>query len=132
MLTQSISFVFCSSFLLHRERERDFHVRYATCYGKQNICFFLLVSRAYINFNQSYLCCDFNEQFDDIGHHGTKIVIYNLWHNDGGDMELDFELDEEVCIYLLPSTCWHFYFQFVFNMLFVNLLNLKLNLHLKS
>ncbi|XP_031505086.1 protein MICRORCHIDIA 6 isoform X2 [Nymphaea colorata] len=34
-------------------------------------------------------------QFDDIGHHGTKIVIYNLWHNDDGDMELDFESDEE-------------------------------------
>ncbi|CAN6456014.1 unnamed protein product [Victoria cruziana] len=34
-------------------------------------------------------------QFDDIGHHGTKIVIYNLWLNDDGDMELDFESDEE-------------------------------------
>ncbi|THF97070.1 hypothetical protein TEA_020494 [Camellia sinensis var. sinensis] len=34
-------------------------------------------------------------QFDDIGNHGTKIVIYNLWLNDNGDMELDFDLDAE-------------------------------------
>ncbi|MQL80396.1 hypothetical protein Taro_012842 [Colocasia esculenta] len=33
------------------------------------------------------------EQFDDIGHHGTKIIIYNLWFNDEGEMELDFEFD---------------------------------------
>ncbi|XP_074370970.1 protein MICRORCHIDIA 6-like isoform X2 [Apium graveolens] len=35
------------------------------------------------------------EQFDDIGHHGTKIVIYNLWLNDREDMELDFDSDAE-------------------------------------
>ncbi|GMP30271.1 hypothetical protein CsSME_00005013 [Camellia sinensis var. sinensis] len=35
------------------------------------------------------------KQFDDIGNHGTKIVIYNLWLNDNGDMELDFDLDAE-------------------------------------
>lgn len=35
-------------------------------------------------------------QFDDIGHHGTKIVIYNLWLNDNGDMELDLNFDVEV------------------------------------
>ncbi|KAJ9683404.1 hypothetical protein PVL29_019125 [Vitis rotundifolia] len=34
-------------------------------------------------------------QFDDIGQHGTKIVIYNLWLNDEGDMELDFDSDVE-------------------------------------
>ncbi|KAF7135142.1 hypothetical protein RHSIM_Rhsim08G0052000 [Rhododendron simsii] len=34
-------------------------------------------------------------QFDDIGHHGTKIVIYNLWLNDNGDMELDLNFDVE-------------------------------------
>ncbi|KAA8530215.1 hypothetical protein F0562_004924 [Nyssa sinensis] len=34
-------------------------------------------------------------QFDDIGQHGTKIVIYNLWLNDEGDMELDFDFDAE-------------------------------------
>ncbi|CAL5325693.1 unnamed protein product [Camellia sinensis] len=36
-----------------------------------------------------------NSHFDDIGNHGTKIVIYNLWLNDNGDMELDFDLDAE-------------------------------------
>ncbi|WOG96423.1 hypothetical protein DCAR_0415758 [Daucus carota subsp. sativus] len=35
------------------------------------------------------------EQFDDIGQHGTKIVIYNLWLNDTEDMELDFDSDAE-------------------------------------
>ncbi|KAK1281453.1 hypothetical protein QJS04_geneDACA002782 [Acorus gramineus] len=33
--------------------------------------------------------------FDDIGCHGTKVIIYNLWHNDDGDMELDFDSDIE-------------------------------------
>ncbi|KAH7851030.1 hypothetical protein Vadar_006300 [Vaccinium darrowii] len=35
------------------------------------------------------------KQFDDVGHHGTKIVIYNLWLNDNGDTELDFDFDME-------------------------------------
>ncbi|CAL5325694.1 unnamed protein product [Camellia sinensis] len=35
------------------------------------------------------------KQFDDIGNHGTKIVIDNLWLNDNGAMELDFDLDAE-------------------------------------
>ncbi|KAI3959257.1 hypothetical protein MKW92_014636 [Papaver armeniacum] len=30
-------------------------------------------------------------QFNDIGKHGTKIIIYNLWFTDDGEMELDFE-----------------------------------------
>ncbi|KAM0932844.1 putative histidine kinase/HSP90-like ATPase superfamily, morc, S5 domain 2 [Dioscorea sansibarensis] len=33
------------------------------------------------------------KQFEDIGSHGTKIVIFNLWYNDDGGMELDFESD---------------------------------------
>ncbi|KAG0487411.1 hypothetical protein HPP92_009506 [Vanilla planifolia] len=33
------------------------------------------------------------KQFDDIGHHGTKIIVFNLWHNDDGIMELDFVTD---------------------------------------
>ncbi|XP_010923147.2 protein MICRORCHIDIA 6 isoform X2 [Elaeis guineensis] len=33
------------------------------------------------------------KQFDDVGHHGTKIIVYNLWLNDDGHMELDFESD---------------------------------------
>ncbi|XP_057804508.1 protein MICRORCHIDIA 6 [Salvia miltiorrhiza] len=35
------------------------------------------------------------QQCDDIGPHGTKIIVYNLWHNDDGKMELDFETDPE-------------------------------------
>ncbi|KAF6135022.1 hypothetical protein GIB67_014071 [Kingdonia uniflora] len=33
------------------------------------------------------------KQFDDIGDHGTKVIIYNLWFSDDGDLELDFESD---------------------------------------
>ncbi|XP_042501279.1 protein MICRORCHIDIA 6-like isoform X5 [Macadamia integrifolia] len=33
--------------------------------------------------------------FNGMGDHGTKVVIYNLWFNDDGDMELDFEADPE-------------------------------------
>jgi hypothetical protein len=36
-------------------------------------------------------------QFDDMGEHGTKIIVYNLWFNDDGDMELDFNSDTKVC-----------------------------------
>ncbi|MCL7049651.1 hypothetical protein MKW94_008329, partial [Papaver nudicaule] len=35
------------------------------------------------------------KQFDDIGQHGTKVIIYNLWFTDDGEMELDFESDAE-------------------------------------
>ncbi|PIN20254.1 MORC family ATPase [Handroanthus impetiginosus] len=35
------------------------------------------------------------KQFDEIGPHGTKIIIYNLWHDDVGNLELDFESDHE-------------------------------------
>ena len=35
-------------------------------------------------------------QFDDMGEHGTKIIVFNLWFNDDGDMELDFISDEKV------------------------------------
>ncbi|XP_057420314.1 protein MICRORCHIDIA 1-like isoform X2 [Lotus japonicus] len=34
-------------------------------------------------------------QFDDIGSHGTKILIYNLWLNDEGIYELSFDDDAE-------------------------------------
>ncbi|KAK7330507.1 hypothetical protein VNO77_24702 [Canavalia gladiata] len=34
-------------------------------------------------------------QFDDIGSHGTKIIIFNLWFNNDGDLELDFDSDPE-------------------------------------
>ncbi|XP_044487407.1 protein MICRORCHIDIA 6-like isoform X3 [Mangifera indica] len=35
------------------------------------------------------------KQFDDIGPHGTKIIIYNLWFSDDGNTELDFDSDPE-------------------------------------
>ncbi|PIA61815.1 hypothetical protein AQUCO_00200068v1 [Aquilegia coerulea] len=35
------------------------------------------------------------KQFDNMGHHGTKVIIYNLWFNDDGELELDFESDTE-------------------------------------
>ncbi|XP_048136442.1 protein MICRORCHIDIA 6-like isoform X2 [Rhodamnia argentea] len=38
---------------------------------------------------------DLVKQFDGIGSHGTKIIIYNLWFTDDGKMELDFEADPQ-------------------------------------
>ncbi|KAI3777615.1 hypothetical protein L1987_47415 [Smallanthus sonchifolius] len=39
------------------------------------------------------------KQFEDVGSHGTKIIIYNLWLDDDGNTELDFESDpEDICI----------------------------------
>ncbi|XP_010251156.1 PREDICTED: protein MICRORCHIDIA 6 isoform X2 [Nelumbo nucifera] len=38
---------------------------------------------------------DLLKQFDDIGHHGTKVIVYNLWLNNDGEMELDFESNNE-------------------------------------
>ncbi|XP_057830085.1 protein MICRORCHIDIA 2 isoform X1 [Cryptomeria japonica] len=35
------------------------------------------------------------KQFEDIGPHGTKVIIYNLWLNDDGILELDFDTDKE-------------------------------------
>ncbi|KAJ6797113.1 protein MICRORCHIDIA 6-like [Iris pallida] len=35
------------------------------------------------------------KQFADIGHHGTKIIMFNLWFNDSGQRELDFDTDLE-------------------------------------
>ncbi|KAG5530274.1 hypothetical protein RHGRI_030593 [Rhododendron griersonianum] len=34
-------------------------------------------------------------QFEDIGAHGTKVIIFNLWLNDEGIFELNFDGDEE-------------------------------------
>ncbi|KAL1568230.1 protein MICRORCHIDIA 6-like [Salvia divinorum] len=39
------------------------------------------------------------KQFEDIGSHGTKIIVYNLWRNNDGKLELDFESDpEDICL----------------------------------
>ncbi|RDX71182.1 Protein MICRORCHIDIA 6, partial [Mucuna pruriens] len=36
---------------------------------------------------------DLLKQFEDIGSHGTKVIIYNLWCNDDGNLELDFDTE---------------------------------------
>nr|GMD33033.1 protein MICRORCHIDIA 6-like [Ipomoea batatas] len=44
---------------------------------------------------------DLLREFVDIGDHGTKIIIYNLWLSDEGKTELDFNSDPEdirICI----------------------------------
>lgn len=38
---------------------------------------------------------DLLSQFQDIGSHGTKVIIFNLWLNDEGIYELSFDDDEE-------------------------------------
>lgn len=30
--------------------------------------------------------------------HGTRIIIYNLWEDDQGQLELDFDADPHVCV----------------------------------
>ncbi|CAN8328006.1 unnamed protein product [Cochlearia groenlandica] len=35
------------------------------------------------------------QQFEDIGTHGTKVILYNLWLNDEGIYELSFDEDDE-------------------------------------
>lgn len=34
-------------------------------------------------------------QFEDVGSHGTKVIVYNLWLNDEGIYELSFDDDDE-------------------------------------
>ncbi|KAK4711808.1 hypothetical protein R3W88_006321 [Solanum pinnatisectum] len=38
---------------------------------------------------------DLLQQFDDIKSHGTKIIVFNLWLNDEGIYELNFDDDDE-------------------------------------
>lgn len=35
-------------------------------------------------------------QFNNIKHQGTKIILYNLWEDDEGQLELDFDIDPYV------------------------------------
>ncbi|KAF8114347.1 hypothetical protein N665_0039s0109 [Sinapis alba] len=35
------------------------------------------------------------QQFDNVGSHGTKVIIYNLWLNSDAKLELDFDADAE-------------------------------------
>lgn len=74
---------------------------------------FALIYFLFRNWNSYFF--EFNEQFDDIGPHGTKIIVFNLWHNDDGVMELDFHTDSQVriascaIIFLIFFKSWHFH-----------------------
>jgi hypothetical protein len=35
-------------------------------------------------------------QFSSIKEQGTRIIIYNLWENEQGELELDFDTDVNV------------------------------------
>ena len=39
-------------------------------------------------------------QFAGMKDHGTRIVLYNLWEDDQGQLELDFETDPHVSNHL--------------------------------
>ena len=49
-------------------------------------------------------------QFNLIENHGTRIIIYNLWEDDQGQLELDFGSDQHVCDYVCSSTNVFFHF----------------------
>lgn len=36
-------------------------------------------------------------QFNFVKDQGTRIVIYNLWEDDEGKLEMDFDSDPHVC-----------------------------------
>ncbi|XP_027190365.1 protein MICRORCHIDIA 6-like isoform X2 [Cicer arietinum] len=36
---------------------------------------------------------DLLKQFDNMGSHGTKVIVYNLWFGDDGNTELDFDTE---------------------------------------
>lgn len=36
-------------------------------------------------------------QFGSIKEQGTRIIIFNLWEDDQGELELDFDADKHVC-----------------------------------
>jgi len=43
-------------------------------------------------------------QFSSMTNQGTRIVIYNLWDDDQGELELDFDADQHVCLVLYTSS----------------------------
>ena len=54
------------------------------------------------NMNLKWLCPEIfvdvsaATQFNDIGPHGTKIIVFNLSHDAKGDLDLDFNTDTMV------------------------------------
>nr|GEV47931.1 protein microrchidia 6-like isoform X1 [Tanacetum cinerariifolium] len=44
------------------------------------------------------------KQFEDVGPHGTKIIVYNLWLDEDGNTELNFDSDpEDICVTRVES-----------------------------
>ncbi|XP_021762891.1 protein MICRORCHIDIA 6-like isoform X1 [Chenopodium quinoa] len=42
---------------------------------------------------------DLMKQFDDIGSHGTKVVVFNLWFTDDETLEFEFDSDpQDICL----------------------------------
>ncbi|THG05877.1 hypothetical protein TEA_030101 [Camellia sinensis var. sinensis] len=52
--------------------------------------FFLSVQKRKAYYDQ---LCSIPEQFSQMEDHGTRIIIYNLWEDDQGQLELDFDAD---------------------------------------
>lgn len=48
---------------------------------------------------------DLLHQFDLMKDRGTRIIIYNLWEDDQGMLELDFDADPYVCVFI-PQCLW--------------------------
>ncbi|KAE9453611.1 hypothetical protein C3L33_14475, partial [Rhododendron williamsianum] len=44
-------------------------------------------------FNSEPIVIRFPQQFNQMKNHGTRIIIYNLWEDDQGQLELDFDAD---------------------------------------
>lgn len=45
-------------------------------------------------------------QFTGMKDHGTRIVLYNLWEDDQGQLELDFDTDPYVSRPVVCSSTW--------------------------
>ncbi|PKU66880.1 hypothetical protein MA16_Dca021562 [Dendrobium catenatum] len=73
-------------------------------YEKRGQCWEKMMSSSAIDWNKNvdiivqwspYSCeADLLQQFDLMQDHGTRIVIYNLWEDDLGKLELDFDTDK--------------------------------------
>ncbi|KAF6161550.1 hypothetical protein GIB67_009429 [Kingdonia uniflora] len=46
------------------------------------------------DYNPIYPIICFDCQFSSMKDHGTRVIIYNLWEDDAGELELDFDTDQ--------------------------------------
>lgn len=95
----------------HRYKDRHINFFYSPVKGVTSclLCFPYLISYDHYLFLQ----------FDFIKNQGTCIIIYNLWEDDEGKLELDFETDPEVwystsLILLNTPLLFYFYFNRIF------------------